>query len=427
MRVLFISLTILTITAAITAFVFLKPGYVLLAVGNYSVEMSLLAFTIISLTILTAFYVSIRIVIHLWRIPLRLSLLHKSQQRQRQQRNLSSGFTQLAQGNWSQAEKLLVNSADQHDSPLISYLSAAYAAHEQGKFIQRDEYLEKAHQYAPSQELAISLTRAKLLIDQGQTDQALATLSRLHHLLPRHAHVLKLLSKLYLKINDWSSLRQILPAMRKVKEFNENRVNSIELAVFKGQLLNGAQNNDIKLVQQAWKALPFKLRQQQKIIYLYARSLRKLEQHQQAEAVIRNALNDIWNEPLAAEYGLLTHADPTVQLSHAEVWLKQHDQSAMLLLSLARICRRAKLWGKARYYYELSLAMEPQVETYLDLAILLDQLEDVECAQECYQKGLRLAVEGIAEPLRSRAEKYTERYRETTLNGLATGQEVFSS
>jgi HemY protein len=209
--------------------------------------------------------------------------------------------------------------------------------------------------------------------------------------------------------------------------FNENRVNSIELAVFEGQLLNAVQNHDIKLIQQAWKALPFKLRQQQKPIYLYARSLRKLEQHQNAEAVIRNALNDMWNEPLVAEYGLLTHADPTVQLSHAEAWLKQHEQSAMLLLSLARICRHAKLWGKARYYYELSLTMEPQVETYLDLAVLLDQLEDVECAQECYQKGLRLAVEGIAEPLRSRAEKYAERYRQSTLNGLATGQEAFSS
>jgi HemY protein len=214
MRVLFISLTILTITAAITAFVFLKPGYVLLTVGNYSVEMSLLAFTIISLAILTAFYISIRIVIQLWRIPLRLSILHKSQRRRRRQRDLSSGFTQLAQGNWSQAEKLLVNSADHDDSPLISYLSAAYATHQQGKFIQRDEYLEKAHQFAPNQQLAISLTRAKLLIAQGQTDQALATLNRLHQLLPQHAHILKLLSKLYLKIKDWSNLRQILPAMR---------------------------------------------------------------------------------------------------------------------------------------------------------------------------------------------------------------------
>ncbi len=427
MRILFISLTILTITAAITAFVFLKPGYVLLTVGNYSVEMSLLAFTVISIAIITVSYVFLRIVIHLWRIPLQLSKLQNTQRRRRQRRDLSSGLTQLALGNWSQAEKLLINSATQHDRPLINYLSAAYAAHQQDKFIKRDEYLEKAHHYDPSQEFAISLTRAKCLIAQGQTDQAHATLSRLHQLLPQHGDVLKLLSKHYLKTKDWSNLQKILPAMQKAKEFNENTVNNFELAVFEGQLLNAVQNNNIKLIQQAWKALPSKLRQQQNIIYLYARSLRKLEQHQSAETIIRNALNDIWNEALAVEYGLLTQVDPTVQLSHAEVWLKQHEQSAMLLLSLARICRRAKLWGKARYYFELSLTMEPQVETYLDLAILLDQLEDVECAQECYQKGLRLAVEGIAEPLRSRTEKYTERYRESTLNELVTGQEAFSS
>ena len=87
---------------------------------------------------------------------------------------------------------------------------------------------------------------------------------------------------------------------------------------------------------------------------------------------------------------------------------------------MARICRRTKLWGKARIYFESSLSLEPLPETFYELADLLEQLGDLDSAQECFRKGLKLAVEGVAEPLRTRAEKYAQKQRESVSTKVLT-------
>lgn len=424
MRVLFISLFILSIAAAVTSLVFLKPGYVLLAVGHYSIEMSLLAFTTVSIIIFTFLYFLVRISIRLWHIPTWFSATHLEQRRQRSHRALLSGLIQLTQGNWAQAEKLLIHSVSYNENPILNYLFAAQAAQEQGKPLQRDDYLGKANQAAPGHELAVSLTRAKLQIAKGQLELALATVTRLHQLVPQHTYVLKLLAKLYLKTKDWNQLHRVLPAIRKAKAFDPAELNRFERAVAESLLADASHRQNLKLLHQTWKGLPAYLRNDVRMIHQYSRSLRILDQHKIAETILRNALNESWHETLIVEYGLVALSDPSIQLSHAESWLKNHEQSSMLLLSLARICRRAKLWGKARLYYEASLQMTPLPDTYLDLAELLDQLGDTNSAEECYRKGLKLAVEGIAEPLRTQSEKYAEKNRQTSLTEVVSRQRI---
>lgn len=424
MRVLFISLLILSIAAAATSLIFLKPGYVLLAVGHYSIEMSLLAFTAVTLVTFTILYNLVRLIIRLWHIPMWFSVTHQEQRRQRSHRALLSGLIQLTQGNWAQAEKLLIHSVNYNENPVLNYLFAAQAAQEQGKPLQRDDYLEKANQSAPGHELAVSLTRAKLQIAKGQTELALATVTRLHQLVPQHAYVLRLLGKLYLKSKDWSQLYRILPAIRKAKAFDVEEFKHFERAVSESLLEDASHRESLKLLHQTWKDLPTNLRNDVRMVHKYAKSLRLLDQHKTAESILRNALNVSWHESLIGEYGLVALPDTSVQLSHAEGWLKNHEQSSMLLLSLARICRRAKLWGKARLYYEASLQMAPLSETYLDLAELLDQLGDTNSAEECYRKGLKLAVEGIAEPLRTQSEKYAEKNQQLSLSEMVSQRRI---
>ncbi len=420
MKVLLVSLLLLLSTSALTSFLFREPGYVLISIGQYSIEMSLLAVLIISTLIFIILYSVIRLISHLSGIPLRFSSAHKGYRSQRSNQDLIAGLTQFAQGNWAQSEKLLVNSVAYSDTPWLSYISAAQAAQEQGNHIQRDDYLEKAHNIAPEYELAISLARAKSQIAQGQTEQALATLTRLHSMNPQHSYVIKLLSRLYLNAKEWNNLYRMLPTIRKSRAYNSAALEKLEKTIYKGKLENAAAVSNLKQLNRDWKQLPRKLRSDKRMIYLYAKCLRKLGQHDTAEFVLRNALNRLWSETLAGEYGLVELRDPSAQLMHGETWLRSNKHSSMLLLSLARICRRAKLWGKARIYYESSLSLTPLPETYNDLAVLLDQLGDQEGAQECYQKGLRLAVEGVADPLRTRSEKYTEKYREATLKELVT-------
>ena len=85
------------------------------------------------------------------------------------------GLTKVIEGDWKQAEKLVIKSAKHSDAPLLNYLAAAEAAQGQGDASQRDEYLKLAAE-VDGQSLAVALTRAKLQYRQQQFEQAVATL-----------------------------------------------------------------------------------------------------------------------------------------------------------------------------------------------------------------------------------------------------------
>jgi HemY protein len=52
------------------------------------------------------------------------------------------------------------------------------------------------------------------------------------------------------------------------------------------------------------------------------------------------------------------------------------------------------LWGKARSYFESSLAIAPSAEAYADNARLLEQLGENSTALQKYREGLMLILNG---------------------------------
>jgi len=52
------------------------------------------------------------------------------------------------------------------------------------------------------------------------------------------------------------------------------------------------------------------------------------------------------------------------------------------------------LWGKARSYLDASIGITPRVDSYRELAELLELLGEDEAAMACYRDGLRLATGG---------------------------------
>ena len=98
---------------------------------------------------------------------------------------------------------------------------------------------------------------------------------------------------------------------------------------------------------------------------------------------------------LVREYGLIDLPDTTQALNNVEKWAEQHTDDAYLYLTSGRICLKAQLWGKAKAYFESSLSRKPLVETYAELATLHEQLGEVDEAQRCTKKGLKIATRSI--------------------------------
>lgn len=399
MRVLLLGLLVMALAAAGVHWAVSEPGYVLLARGNLSVEMSLVVFALLVVLLFLALYFIIRFVARTWRLRGDLNKLHQRRRQESARRGLTRGLIELAEGRWAQGERLLVRSGRRSETPLLNYLAAARAAQMQGAYERRDEYLRWAIESDPDAKVAVGLSQAELQLAHRQYEQALATLNHVNELSPRHGYVLRLLARLYLRLEDWKALHALLPSLRNRDVYEPEELKDLERSAVTGLLERYAAEGDQEAVDGVWKTLPRAGRDRAELVLVYAKALQTLKEPEKAATTIKSALSRNWNEDLIYAYGQVGYPDPAKPLTEAEAWLKAHGRSPMLLLTLGRLCRQARLWGKSRIYFESSLGLQPLPETYRELGALLEQMGDHDHAQECYRKGLRLAVEGVAEPV----------------------------
>ncbi|MDH5435199.1 MAG: heme biosynthesis protein HemY [Gammaproteobacteria bacterium] len=389
---IFLAGLLLTVGAALVAYN--DPGYILIGYGKWTIETTLTLFIIASLGIFLAFYYSIRIIKNTWQFPARLRLWNKQRHSSRSAKVLSKGLIALAEGRWREAERYLVRYASDSAMPMVNYLGAARAAQEQDASDRRDNYLQLAHESTPDADVAVGLTQAELQIAHKQTEQALATLMHLHNVAPKHVYVLKLLMDLYVSLEDWRSLINLFPELRKRKILTGDKYIGLEVKAYAQRLIQAGKETDTLVVHRIWESIPHKLKSGKDILYSYLRVLLDRGENEHAEEILRNVMKRYWSEYLVYLYGTLETRDTLSQLAWTERWLKKYPDSPMLFLSLGRLCIRNDLWGKARSYLETSLALQAHPETYHELAVLLQNTDEIEKARDYYRKGLDLVTTG---------------------------------
>jgi HemY protein len=366
------------------------PGMALFTYQNWSLETPLWAAAIVLLIfsyfifLLAHFASSLGFSLYRWRNWLRWRRSHKSYDK------TNFGLVELIEGEWHSAENYLLRGIQQSESPLINYLAAAKAAHEQGAYARRDAYLLKAGDLAPQAEVAIGLTQAQLQLNQGQLEQALATLNRLRSLAPKHKLVLKLLERLYIHLGDWRALLKLLPNLRKVKLINDEQEQQLMLKVYH-ELLSGieSRHEGVMVLQNLWDNIPRRARLEPSLIGAYVKGLMVFpEAADELEALINKALKKSWDNELAKLYCLLPTTDVMKQLAKAEGWIKYYNKQAVLYFVLGKLAMRCQLWGKARDYFATSIKLEAKPETYAEYGKLLEQLGEQTAAADCFREGL---------------------------------------
>lgn len=375
------------------------PGYAVFAYQHWTVEMPLWFAIVAFIILVMILYGLLRFLDGIDFSLYRLKNWLKWRRKYKSYSKTNRGLLELIEGNWRGAEFYLLKGIPQSDAPLINYLGAAKAAHEQQAYDRRDGYLRKAHDLAPQAEIATGLTQAQLLLDQGQLEQSLATLDQLRTLAPKQGLVLKLLEKLYIRLGDWQSLIKLLPSLKKARLINEAQFQQFEKNTYL-ELLRHAMHKNMGLqsIRELWESIPKKYQHDPLLIYYYAKlMLLYPEAGGEVPQLITKALKKEWNKDLIRLYGMIQSEDPKRQLAQAEIWHKQYGEQAVLLLTLGRLCMNNQLWGKAKNYLESSLKLEPAVETYLAYGTLLEKLGDVPLSVQAYRDGLILSVAQIKE------------------------------
>ena len=348
------------------------PGYLLVVYDRQAIETSLWFATIL----LIGLYFVVRFVVFVTArlIQGKGSLSEWNRQRRAQGARVQTvqGLLLMAEGEWAEAKRLLLNAAGRANTPLINYLNAARAAHELGLTEERDDLLRQAHETTPGSRFAVGLTQAQLQMAKAQWEQCLATLLQLRQESPKHPLVLRMLSTCYEELGDWPALIEIAPDLKKIKLADVDSLNAMQALAWSKQLA------EVDSVEALWKSVPKDLKRDPVLIEACVKRMLELELPNAAEAVLRDGLNQGWNEVLVGLYGQVVTDRPEHQLVVAEGWLKERPNDAALLLALGRISMMNSEWPKAREYLEASLRLQRSPEVYGELGRLCTALGETE-------------------------------------------------
>ena len=390
MRALFIFLLLL-LSVGLGVQLHRDPGYLLIAINHWTIETTL---WIALLGLILLFLVLHMLLVLLkWVVRIPSAWHNQCTQRrlERAQAKTKKGLIEFSEGHWLKAKKYLISALPNTDTPLLNYLTAARAAQEMGDSKLRDNYLREAQQSMPEARIAVELTQAQLQLSEKQWEQALATLKHLQDLAPNHPYVLKLLTHLYQEVRDWRQLMELLPQLKQNQVLSSVDFNTLQQQVYLQTLLEMIHENQIEVLTEFMASLPKSLRHDVGLIAAYCRYQIHTHNYSKAESLLRECLRKQFHEELIALYGQLK--DDKAQLGFAESMLKEHSQSAALLLCLGRLSFTNHLWGKAKAYFEASIECAATSEAYAALGQLFEQLEEPANACAAYRQGLLLALQ----------------------------------
>lgn len=390
MKLLFFIITLLFAAALITLYALENPGYVLISRAPWSIEMSLTLFIPLMIATFFLLYLFLFIVVRLWRIPRDVGRWRTRRHAREARTALIQGLTNLAEGNWVEAEAQLLAGMRHGNTPLLNYLGAAIACEGQGNSEKRDEYLALAHKNAPQYDLAIGMSQAYLQHQAHQLEQSLATLNELRTEAPKHRQVLKLLAQVYLELRDWTGLINLFPDLRQSYAMSTKEIDVLELQAHRELLKLSLPSGKPGVLEKAWSAVPKTLRRHPTLIAIYARQLIQQNEMAQAESVLRTAIEDGWDPVLVELYGQAHGKNPAEQLETAEGWSSVHRDDPKLLLTLARLALLNKHDSKARGYFEQCLSLHGPAEAYRELGALLERLGEKDKALNTYRRGLEM-------------------------------------
>jgi len=379
----------LAISAIAAQFLLQDPGYVVINFRNYLVEMSVP----VLVSLVAILFIAIWLIAKLIKAPKRLGEAAGRYRSYRAANRLTRGLIEVAEGNFAKGERILIRSAGVSETPLLNYLQAARAAHLQGHYQQRDNWLRQAYERMPEASSAVLITQAELQIDEGEYEQALATLRRLEQNAPGHAQAMQLLGRLYYRLEDWDSLEKLLPKLSRNKNKDPETLLEWQTRV---QLEYLRKARDFETLKNLWDSAANELQRRSAIFEAYIEGLMRVDQHDLAEKELLRRLKKEWNGRLAGLFGRVKGSNSVRQLKRAEGWLRDHPEDPDLLLAAARLCLRNELWGQARSYLETTIAIRPTPEAYNEYGQLLARLGEDDASARAYREGLGLVAGGTA-------------------------------
>jgi len=363
------------------------PGYVLVAYDGLSLETSLW-FALIAVA--TAYGI-VRTVLALLKRASRTRAamrLARETRRVREAREQTvRGLLALVERDWAAAKNALLGAAPHVELPLVNYLGSARAAASLGEHDASESLVRRAIDSTPGSAVGAGLIAATIEQGAGRSAHALERLKALHEEAPRSVEVARRLAAALREAGDWTALATLADEVARQKGFAENEARQMQIDAWVGRLSSEVAD----ATNAAWESVPKALRDAPELIAANARRLVRAGANDAAADVLERALDKTWSATLVEPYGRIAGTEPEARLARAERWLAPHPDDPALFLALGRLASYAKVWPKARSYFESALRNAPTAAGCAELARLCAAQGDSARAVALQAQALALA------------------------------------
>lgn len=341
-------------------------------------------------TLAAAILVGLGVWVALWLIWKMLTLPFVTLRRRRNRAarmKLVDGLGALELGQWGRSEKLLDDAARQPMALRQGVAHLAHAGAARAAAAAGDAPLARQHLDAltGSHPVTRAVIGAELALADGRPAEALMLLETpdVQPLPPRglllRAHALA-------ATGEVGEAYGLLGAMRQQKVLPVQQLDRLE-AQWASAALREA--GDANILADRWESLPKAFRTDPVAVTAYAERAAALRWEDAAAKSVEKALDERWDESLAALYGRLPIGQLERRRENAERWLQAHPGSPALLLALARINRVQGQWGQAEGYLHRAIAQGAGGDAWEELGHGFAESGDEPRSRLAYANALR--------------------------------------
>lgn len=273
-------------------------GYVLIQTNNYDIETSVTGL-IICFIILQFIFCFVG-----WcyrRIRGTTSFTHnwlKGRKYHKAHSQTQKALLKLAEGDFSQVEKLLTRHADYAEQPVVNYLLAAEAAQQRGDEYRTNQYLERAAEVAGNHQLPVDITRVRIQLAEDKIYAARHGVDKLLDQAPRHPEVLRMAEQAYQRSGAYQALIELLPIMQKEKLYSAEEIDKLRKNAYKGLINQYTAEGGSENLKDWWRSRGRKIRHDPVLQSIVAARLIECDDSEAAEKIITDGLKQQYDEHL---------------------------------------------------------------------------------------------------------------------------------
>ena len=355
-----------------------EKGYILIAMGDLTVESTVVT----AIIMLSLAFIALLMVLKFFRGGLNFSFAAWNKiafaNRRKALRDLNKGIAAYVLGDYKQAEHLLAKSAEASSLEHIAYLIAADAAQKQALKPNTEHYLALLEQKTNTLKVAgleAILIKIKLLIGQQNYAQARQVIDEHHKHIGHDARLLSLEIELSLIEQRFDYVIKQLNAAKKQKSIDGQTITRWQQQAFYGAFNSLVKQQDNTALMEFWQQLTKKDKHNEVIVLAYCRVLAENQINQPLAKILLPILKKGADTRLLASVRTLPITQADSLMAAAQKHLHSEPHNALWLSLVAHFATASQQWSLAEKAFNSLVNLEGQPYDKVDLLAFSQVLE----------------------------------------------------